>query len=89
MKLTYTYPGDPPVDATLMFGREFKRDNPGREIRVGSGGEEDVVIPGEEAICDSCNTEVLDMDPCCVTLARLYCWGCFEKWVRPHAKIGG
>ena len=85
MKLSYTYPSDPPTEATLMFGHEFKRDNTGRAIQV----EGYAAIPVEEAICDACNVNVTDMDPCCITLSRLYCWGCFEMWVRPHAKIGG
>ena len=85
MKGTYTYPGDPKAEVELTYGGDFKAGNPGREIAVGAWGDPDPVrIPVEEVVCDSCNANVGDFDPCAIALDRLYCWDCYKRWVQPH-----
>jgi hypothetical protein len=89
LTVKYEYPGDPVLDAHLMFGAEFKHWRGPGYMRVGSvNADGEFVIDSEqvieEAICDLCNKEVQDIDPCVLTVDRLYCWTCAEEWVLKH-----
>lgn len=88
LTITYTYPGDEPTDARLMFGREFREANPNRnrQIVIGGGGLPATVISVDEVVCDTCNDLVTDTDPCAVTEHGLYCWNCTKEWILPHVK---
>jgi hypothetical protein len=74
---------DPVAEAWLTFGKIFKTGNPDRRVKVtdlrgivfyDSG-------PLDEAVCDLCNAEVGDYDPCVSADHTLYCWPCGQKWV--------
>jgi hypothetical protein len=87
ISVKYKYPEDPEDSALLVYGLEFKRAN--REIRVTSLDQDfqptsETAIPVDGACCDSCNAEIADIDPCALTHRRLYCWACFEQWIKPH-----
>ena len=84
-RVKYQYPGDPVTAVTLMFGGEFAAANPNREIVVSGAGFEQH-IPVEEIVCDTCNASVQATEPCAEVEAvgRLYCWECYQKWVKPH-----
>jgi len=89
LAIRYEYPNDPVLDAHLMFGAEFKWWRGPGYLRVGSvNADGDFVIDSEtvveEAICDLCNREVQDVDPCVLTGDRLYCWSCAGEWVLKH-----
>ena len=84
MKGKYHYPGDPVTGVELTYGGDFKRAQPDRQIRVGIRGGEVSVIPVEDAICDMCNAEVGDYNPCALSGTRLYCWQCYEEWIKPY-----
>lgn len=85
------YPGDPPLIAFLMFGKEFqekvRRGKPG-EIKVTTidGTSTSPPILVHEIICDLCNDLITEDDPLCMTdvPSRVYCWECHKKHHGPH-----
>jgi hypothetical protein len=84
----YEYPGDPRDRCDLVFGAEFLQTQSHREIRISAAGMPDAVIPvGNEIICDACNAEVREIDPCAVTGYRLYCWPCAQKYILPYVRL--
>jgi hypothetical protein len=81
----YEYPGDPVEDVDLMFGREFKDQNRGRDLVVYTATETSrVPWPDETAVCYACNDEVADLDPCALTDWGLFCGPCFTRIIKPH-----
>jgi hypothetical protein len=77
---------DPPDDALLTYGEEFKRMNPDRRSRVTDLAGNVIYDSGpiEEVICDFCNAEVGNLDPCTLTGDRLYCQDCAKRWIFPY-----
>lgn len=83
--IRYQYPGDPVSTAQLLFGAEFQARNPNRYIAVIAGGTETrIPIPPNEIVCDQCNGDVSDVDPCINTDHSLYCWTCGHEQVLRH-----
>lgn len=88
LTIEYTYPNDPKTTALLLFGVEFKMHvRRGRlgHIAIPTGDELHAVL-FDQIICDACNAEVRDLDPCCSTSHSLYCWDCAGQFVLPHTK---
>ena len=79
---TYVYPGDSPNKVTLGFGEEFKAHRGVARMLVNG----ELIAEFNEAICDSCNAEVTDIEPCAWTESGLYCWKCYHKWVFPYLR---
>ena len=87
MRGKYRYPGDPLATVELTYGGDFKRAQPDRQIRITVAGKDVFTVPVGDAICDTCNAEVGDYDPCALSGTRLYCWSCYEEWIKPHLVI--
>lgn len=88
IKIQFTYPGDPPTEARLLFGAEFKivaRGGGLGQIAVVAGGQIGIVR-FDDVVCDACNAEVRDLDPCCSTDHALYCWECAGDYVLAHTE---
>ena len=90
MKLLVHYPGDRPYTLEVLTGKTFKlqerKGGPG-EIRIsGADGSPPHVITFDEVICDSCNAEIGDEDPCYLEPSRLHCQECFEEYTKPYVK---
>ena len=79
----YQYPGDAAASVKLVFGGEFLAEK-NREIRITTGDGSDTVIPVDDVVCDFCNTGVMAYEPCALAHNSLYCWECFNKWIKPH-----
>lgn len=81
---TYQYLGDPVTEVELMFGQEFlaQADKP-REIVI-YGVDLETHIPVREIVCDLCNNLVGLTDPCALAHNYLYCWSCYEEWIKPY-----
>jgi hypothetical protein len=85
VRIQYKYPGDPITDVDLMFGREFKDKNRGRDMVVSTVKKTSrFPVPDEIVICDECYHEVADLDPCALTDGSLYCEPCFTRIIKPH-----
>lgn len=85
IETTYHYPGDPITPVQLLFGGEFTEANPNREIVITvDDGVPPTRIPVEDVLCDVCNAPVGELDPCALTDRQLYCWPCYEQWVKPY-----
>jgi hypothetical protein len=85
MRIQYKYAGDPVTNVDLMFGREFKDKHRGREMVVYTANETSrVPWPDETAVCDACNDELYDLDPCALTDWGLFCEPCFTRIIKPH-----
>ena len=85
MRIQYKYPGDPVADVDLRFGREFKDRHRGRVMVVSTPNETSrMPWPDEIAVCDACNDEVGDLDPCALIDWGLFCGPCFTRTIKPH-----
>lgn len=80
MIFEWKHPEDPIETGEVLTGRVFKARNPNRSISITTSVEQ-TRIPVTDAICDACNDEVKDEDPCVLTQRRLYCWDCAKAWV--------
>jgi hypothetical protein len=80
MIFEWQYPEDPVEQGEVLTGKVFKLRNPNRYIGISTATEE-THIPVTDAICDACNDEVKDEDPCILSHRRLYCWTCAKEWV--------
>jgi hypothetical protein len=79
------YPGDPVVSVTLMTGAEFLAATPyPREIVFHVEGEPALALPVTDVLCDQCNAEIAPADFCALTMNRLYCQDCYNRWIQPH-----
>jgi len=85
VKAKFEYPNDPISDVELMFGEEFLGRFPSRETRIVTATE-DIRIPVDDVICDSCNGPVRRTDPCALLYggSHLYCWDCYSRNIKPH-----
>ena len=88
VKFNYQYPGDPLDTVELLFGAEFLKRFPKRDITISGFGVGVPVtrIPVTEVVCDSCNAEVLPHEPCSLSPSGLQCWECTKEYVLPHLK---
>ena len=92
IRIPYQYPEDPPATVDLMFGLEFitniRKNKPGK-ITISASDRPTQVIEVDEVICDSCNAEVLSVDPCALVEdhGRLYCFDCYKRLIRPYCKL--
>lgn len=84
VKAKYRYPNDPVTNVQVMFGAEFTARYPNREIAITVGTRKVFQHPVTDVVCDTCNAEIGPLDPCAVAIERMYCWGCFTEWIRPH-----
>ena len=85
MRALFQRPSESVTLVEMMFGGEFKHKHPSRTVVMSLEGDlQDMIVSEGAAMCDMCNVNIEDTDPCAEAEGRVFCWGCWGEFIRPY-----